>query len=48
MERAIILTGDGSHSINVPEMNVTFQFMYDTIQESLHVDIDSGHTYMLE
>lgn len=42
MERKIILTGDGSHSISVPALNVTYHSIYGAIQESLHVFIEAG------
>src|ERR1043165_1360632 len=42
MERKIILTGDGSHSISVPELNVTYHSIHGAIQESLHVFIQAG------
>lgn len=42
MERKIILTGDGSHSIHVPELNVAYHSIYGAIAESLHVFINTG------
>jgi tRNA U34 5-methylaminomethyl-2-thiouridine-forming methyltransferase MnmC len=42
MERKIILTGDGSHSINIPEMKVTYHSIHGAIQESMHVFIEAG------
>lgn len=42
MERKIIFTGDGSHSISVPELNVTYHSMHGAIQESMHVFIEAG------
>jgi tRNA U34 5-methylaminomethyl-2-thiouridine-forming methyltransferase MnmC len=42
MERKIILTGDGSHSVSVPAMNVTYHSIYGAIQESRHVFIEAG------
>src|SRR6185503_16476546 len=42
MERKIILTGDGSHSISVPELNVAYHSVHGAIQESLHVFIEAG------
>ena len=42
MERKIILTRDGSHSIYVPSMDVSFHSIHGAIQESMHVFIDSG------
>lgn len=42
MEREIIYTEDGSHSISVPEMNVTYHSIHGAIQESMHVFIEAG------
>jgi len=42
MERKIILTGDGSHSISVPELNVAYHSVHGAIQESMHVFIKGG------
>ena len=42
MERKIILTGDGSHSISVPELNVAYHSVHGAIQESMHVFIKAG------
>lgn len=42
MQRNIILTGDGSHSIEVPELKVTYHSIHGAIQESKHVFIQSG------
>lgn len=48
MERKIILTGDGSHSISVPELNVAYHSIYGAIQESLHVCIESGFLFKIK
>jgi tRNA U34 5-methylaminomethyl-2-thiouridine-forming methyltransferase MnmC len=42
MERKLIITKDGSHSISVPEMNVTYHSVDGAIQESMHVFIQAG------
>jgi tRNA U34 5-methylaminomethyl-2-thiouridine-forming methyltransferase MnmC len=42
MHREIILTSDGSHTIAIPEMNVTYHSSHGAIQESQHVFIDAG------
>ena len=42
MERKLILTGDGSHSISVPELNVAYHSVHGAIQESEHVFIKAG------
>lgn len=43
MERKIILTGDGSHSISVPELNVAYHSVHGAITESRHVFIEAGY-----
>lgn len=47
MEREIIYTGDGSHSICIPGMNVTYHSIHGAIQESRHVFIEAGLHYHL-
>ena len=42
MERKIILTGDGSHTISVPELKVPYHSIHGAIAESLHVYINAG------
>jgi tRNA U34 5-methylaminomethyl-2-thiouridine-forming methyltransferase MnmC len=42
VKREIILTGDGSGSITIPEMNVTYHSIHGAIQESMHVFIQAG------
>jgi tRNA U34 5-methylaminomethyl-2-thiouridine-forming methyltransferase MnmC len=42
MERKIIITKDGSHTIGIPEMNVTYHSIHGAIQESMHVFIEAG------
>lgn len=42
MERKIIITRDGSSSVSVPEMNVTYHSIHGAITESLHVFIEAG------
>jgi tRNA U34 5-methylaminomethyl-2-thiouridine-forming methyltransferase MnmC len=42
MERKIILTGDGSHSIRMPELGVAYHSVHGAIQESKHVFIEAG------
>jgi tRNA U34 5-methylaminomethyl-2-thiouridine-forming methyltransferase MnmC len=45
MERKIIITKDGSHTISVPEMNATYHSVHGAIQESMHVYIQAGLRY---
>lgn len=42
MERKIIATEDGSHTIFIPEMNEHYHSTHGAIQESVHVFIESG------
>jgi tRNA U34 5-methylaminomethyl-2-thiouridine-forming methyltransferase MnmC len=42
MKRELIVTRDGSHSIAVPELNVTYHSIHGAIQESMHVFIEAG------
>lgn len=42
MKRELIITKDGSHSISIPEMNVTYHSLHGAIQESQHVFIKAG------
>ena len=42
MQRKLILTGDGSHTVSLPEMNVTYHSIHGAIQESKHVFIEAG------
>ena len=48
MDREIVVTKDGSHSISIPGMNITYHSMHGAIQESLHVFIHSGLQYALQ
>lgn len=42
MERNIIITADGSHTIEVPAMHATYHSVHGAIQESRHVFIEAG------
>lgn len=46
MEREIILTKDGSHSVSIPEMKVTYHSIHGAVQESMHVFIHAGLHYI--
>jgi len=46
MHRQPIITKDGSHTISIPEMNVTYHSHHGAIQESMHVFIDAGLKYI--
>lgn len=42
MKRLPVVTKDGSHTISIPEMNVTYHSIHGAIQESMHVFINAG------
>jgi tRNA U34 5-methylaminomethyl-2-thiouridine-forming methyltransferase MnmC len=42
MQRKIIMTGDGSHSIEIEGTNETYHSRFGAIQESMHVFIQEG------
>jgi len=46
MERKIITTSDGSHSIFIPELNEHYHSFHGAIQESKHVFIEAGLKYV--
>jgi tRNA U34 5-methylaminomethyl-2-thiouridine-forming methyltransferase MnmC len=45
MLRQPLITKDGSHTIAIPEMNVTYHSIHGAIQESMHVFIGQGWNY---
>ena len=47
MDRKIIQTADGSHTVAIPEMNVTYHSKHGAIQESMHVFVKAGLHYLL-
>lgn len=42
MQRNLIVTKDGSHSVAIPEWQVAYHSVHGAIQESLHVFIEAG------
>src|ERR1051326_4480990 len=42
MERKIIITADGSHSVFIPELDEHYHSVHGAIQESRHVFIEAG------
>lgn len=42
MQRSLILTKDGSHTVAVEEINVTYHSLHGAIRESMHVYIETG------
>ena len=47
MEREIQITQDGSYTVAIPEMNVTYHSTHGALQESLHIYIQSGLLFAL-
>ena len=47
MERRIIKTADGSDTVFIPEMNVSYHSKHGAIQESMHVFIEAGLRYII-
>jgi tRNA U34 5-methylaminomethyl-2-thiouridine-forming methyltransferase MnmC len=48
MKREILVTKDGSHTVEIPGMNVTYHSHHGAIQESMHVFIETGLFYLLK
>ena len=42
MEKDMIITGDGSHSIAIPSLNVSYHSRHGATQESQHIFIECG------
>jgi tRNA U34 5-methylaminomethyl-2-thiouridine-forming methyltransferase MnmC len=42
MQRKLILTSDGSHTVSIPGLNVTYHSIHGAIRESRHVFIEAG------
>jgi tRNA U34 5-methylaminomethyl-2-thiouridine-forming methyltransferase MnmC len=42
MQRKLIVTRDGSHSVQIPEWQVSYHSIHGAIRESLHVYIEAG------
>ncbi len=47
-KRIIQLTEDGSQTVSIPSMNVTYHSIHGAVQESMHVFIRSGLNYFIE
>lgn len=45
MKRELQITADGSHTIAIPDMQVTYHSTHGAIQESMHVFIQAGLLY---
>ena len=48
MERILQITADGSHTISIPAMEVTYHSKHGSIQESNHVFINAGLQYLAD
>lgn len=48
MERSVFITADGSHSVTVPQLNVTYHSRHGAVQESRHIFIEAGLKEMLK
>ena len=48
MERKIIITNDGSHSVFVPELNEHYHSVHGAVNESKHVFIENGLLFCIE
>ena len=48
MERILEATADGSHTISIPEMQVTYHSKHGAVQESMHVFIEAGLRYKMQ
>ena len=47
MKKSLVITKDGSHTISISEMNVSYHSHHGAIQESRHVFINAGLHYHL-
>jgi tRNA U34 5-methylaminomethyl-2-thiouridine-forming methyltransferase MnmC len=45
--RTIITTTDGSHTVEIPELKVTYHSRHGAVQESIHVFIEAGLRHVL-
>lgn len=41
-ERNVLATADGSHTVQIPELNITYHSHHGAVQESMHVFIEAG------
>ena len=48
MERILEATADGSHTISIPEMQVTYHSKHGAVQESMHVFIEAGLRFKMK
>ncbi len=48
MHQKLFITEDGSHSIQIPELNVSYHSKHGAIQESQHIYIETGLKHLSE
>ena len=48
MHQELFITEDGSHSIQIPELNVSYHSKHGAIQESQHIYIETGLKHLSE
>jgi len=48
MNRTIITTADGSHSVSIPSLHITYHSSHGALQESMHVFINAGLRFVNE
>jgi tRNA U34 5-methylaminomethyl-2-thiouridine-forming methyltransferase MnmC len=48
MERILQATADGSHTVSIPDLQVTYHSRHGAIQESMHVFIEAGLRYKIK
>jgi tRNA U34 5-methylaminomethyl-2-thiouridine-forming methyltransferase MnmC len=42
MERILLLTSDGSHTVSIPSLDITYHSLHGAVGESVHVFINAG------
>lgn len=48
MESSLVITGDGSTSVFIPELDEHYHSIHGALQESMHVFIDAGLKYKIK
>jgi tRNA U34 5-methylaminomethyl-2-thiouridine-forming methyltransferase MnmC len=48
MQRELLITNDGSHTVAIPELGVTYRSKHGAVQESAHVFIEAGLLKLLD
>lgn len=47
MQRNLVITADGSHTVELPALNVSYHSRHGAIRESMHVYLEAGLTHFL-